>query len=291
MLELAEAHPVGAAVLRQAAAVLGRPPAEIVARGGTEPFRNAVAQPLVVAAQLATWAALREALPAPALLLGYSVGELAAHGVAGTFGPGEAVALAARRAALMDEACAGPAGLLGLRGLPLARLEALAAGAGCEVAIVNGPDHCVLGGPAAALEEAARRAAAAGANTVQRLPVAVPAHTRLLAGAVAPFARALAAAGPRAPAVPVLAGVSGEPVRSAAAAVGTLSRQVAERLEWARCLAVAGELGCTVLLELGPGTALARMAREALPGAAVRAVAEFRSAAGVARWVAARLAG
>ncbi len=289
MLALAEGHPAGAEALRAAEAVLGAPPAAILRRGGAEPFRNAVAQPLVVAAQLATWAALREALPAPALLLGYSVGELAAHGAAGTFAPGAAMALAARRAELMDAACPGPAGLLGLRGLPAARLEALAAATGSEVAIVNGPDHCVLGGPVPALEEAARRAAAAGATTVQRLPVAVPAHTRLLAGAVAPFARALAAAGPRAPAVPVLAGVSGEPVRSAAGAVESLSRQVAQRLEWGRCLAVAAELGCTVLLELGPGTALARMAREALPGAAVRAVAEFRSAAGVARWVEGRL--
>jgi [acyl-carrier-protein] S-malonyltransferase len=286
MLALAQGHSEGTAILEEAAAVLGAAPADLLGRG--DAFRNEVAQPLVCAAQLATWAALRARLLPPALLLGYSVGELAAHGIAGTFSPGATVALARRRAALMDQACPGPAGLLGLRGLPLSRLEALADEAGCAVAIVNGPDHAVLGGPAPALELAAALAAAAGATTVQRLPIGVPAHTRWMGSAVAPFALALAAAGPRPAQVPVLAGLSGAPIRGGAAAVEALSRQVAERLEWARCLAVAGELGCTVLLELGPGSALSRMAREALPGVEARAVAEFRTAEGVARWVAGR---
>jgi [acyl-carrier-protein] S-malonyltransferase len=190
----------------------------------------------------------------------------------------------------MDAACPEPGGMLGLRGLTPERIEALASRSGCRVAIVNGPGHVVLGGALAALAEAERLAAEAGATTIQRLPVAVPAHTRLLAGAVAPFAAALREARPRAAAVAVLSGLDGSPVRGGDAAVEALSRQVAERLEWERCLAVAGELGCSVLVELGPGTALARMAREALPGVAVRAASEFRSAAGLARWVADRLA-
>ena len=291
MLALAAGRPAGVAVLRAAEEVLGEPPEALLARGGGAPWRNAVAQPLVCAAELATWAALRDLLPPPTLLLGYSVGELAAHGAGGTFEPAAAIALAARRAELMDQACAAPAGLLGLRGLPLALLERLAAEAGCQVAIVNGPEHAVLGGALPAIDRAAGLAAAAGAATIQRLPIQVPAHTGLLAAAVRPFAEALAAARPRPSSAPVLAGISGAPGWGGADAVETLSRQLAERLEWGRCLEVAGELGCTVLLELGPGTALARMAREALPGAAVRAVSEFRSAEGVARWVADRLAG
>lgn len=290
MLALAAARPAGAAMLLEAAAVLGEPPEALLRRGGGTPFRNAVAQPLVCAAELATWAALRDLLPTPMLLLGYSVGELAAHGVAGTFDPATTIALAARRAALMDQACAAPGGLLGVRGLSTARVEALAVDSACEVAIVNGPDHAVLGGTLPALTAAARLASSMGATTVQWLPVAVPAHTRLLAGAVRPFAEALAASGPRPASIPVLSGLSGVPVPGGSAAVAALSRQVAERLEWGRCLAIAGEMGCSVLLDLGPGTALARMAREALPGVAVRAASEFRSAGGVARWVAGQLA-
>jgi [acyl-carrier-protein] S-malonyltransferase len=290
MLALAAGHPAGAAVLRAAAVVMGESPEALLQRGGEAPYRNAVAQPLVCAAELATWAALRERLPAPALLLGYSVGELAAHGAAGTFEPQAVIALAARRAALMDQANPSPGGLLGLRGLPLARAEALAAESGCEVAIVNGPEHVVLGGPLPAIDQAARLAMAAGAATVLRLPITVAAHTRQLASAVLPFATALASAAPRQAAIPVLAGISGTPVRGGAEAVDVLSRQLAERLEWGRCLAIAGEMGCTVFLDLGPGSALAKMAGEALPGLPVRAVSEFRTLEGVGRWVAERLA-
>jgi [acyl-carrier-protein] S-malonyltransferase len=184
----------------------------------------------------------------------------------------------------MDAAAPPGGGLVAVRGLPLARAEALAAEVGAEVAITNGPDHCVLGGDAAALAVLEARAPAVGATTVQRLAVGVPAHTRLLAGAVAPFADALARSALGDPPVPVLAGVSGAPVRTRADAISALSAQLARRIDWARCLAAAREMGCSVFLELGPGSALARMAGEAHPEAQARSVADFRSLEGVARW-------
>jgi [acyl-carrier-protein] S-malonyltransferase len=285
MLELAASSEAGAGVLREAAAVLGDDPVRLARGGGAALFSGAVAQPLICAAELGTWAALRGVLPPPRLFAGYSLGELGAHGCAGALTARDTLALAARRAALMDGASAVPGGLLAVRGLPLARLEALAAAAGAELAIVNGPDHAVAGGRLAALEELERLASAAGATTLQRLPIGVAAHTSLLAAAVEPFAAALAASPLTDPPVQVLAGASGQPVRSRRAAIQALSSQVASRLEWARCLQAAAEMGCSVFIELGPGSALARMAAELVPGASVRSVEDFRSAAGVAAWV------
>jgi len=256
-----------------------------VERRGDRIFENRVAQPLVCAVTLATWAALRETLPPPRLVAGYSLGELTAHGCAGALPAEEAVRLAAQRATLMDEASAVPSGLLGVRGLPRTRLEALATAAGAEVAIDNGPDHLVLGGRASALPGLAEAALAAGARTAQRLPVGVAAHTSLLAGAVIPFAAALSGSGFARPELPVLSGVAAAPVRSRAEGISALSRQLAQRIAWADCLAAAAELGCNVFLELGPGAALARMAGELLPGVAARSVADFRSLAGAAEWV------
>jgi [acyl-carrier-protein] S-malonyltransferase len=284
MLDLAAGTRAGAEALRACAAALGWDPAVRARAAGAGVSANAVAQPLVCAAEVATWAALREALPAPALVLGYSLGELAAYACAGALAPGEVVGLAVARAAAMDAAAPAGAALLALRGLSRARAGALAAAAGAEVAIVNGPDHVVVGGGAEALAALEARAPGAGATAV-RIPVGVPAHTALLRGAVAPFAAALARSGLRDPAVPVLAGTTALPVRTRAGAIAALSAAVAERIEWARCLAAAAELGCTVFLELGPGGALARMAAELLPDAGVRSVADFRSVAGVARWV------
>jgi [acyl-carrier-protein] S-malonyltransferase len=289
MLELALGSAPGAATVARAAAALGWDPVARVRAGGPALFENAVAQPLVALAELATWAALREGLPGPRLHAGYSLGELAAYGCAGALAPEETVALAAARARVMDAAAPAGGGLVALRGLSLARAEALARAAGAEVAIANGPDHCVVGGDGAALAAIERSAAAAGATTVQRLPVGVPAHTALLAAAVAPFAAALERSALADPPLPVLAGVSGAPVKTRAAAVAALSAQLAHRFEWGRCLAAAGEMGCTVFLELGPGSSLARMAAEAVPHARARSVADFRSLEGVLRWTRAAL--
>ncbi len=289
MLDLVLTTDRGAEVVARAAAVLGTDPAERVREGGPGLFANTAAQPLLVIAEVATWTALRDALPTPRVFAGYSLGELAAYGCAGALGLEEAVALAARRAELMGAAAPPGAGLLALRGLPLSRAEALAAEVGADVAIVNGPDHCVVGGEAPALDAMERRATQAGAIAIQRLPVGVPAHTRLLAPAVAPFADALARSALADPPIPVLAGVSGAPVRTRAAAIAALSTQLARRIEWGRCLAAAAEMGCTVFLEVGPGNALARMAAEALPDAQARSVADFRSLEGVARWTEAAL--
>jgi len=285
MFDLALREARGADVARRAEAAVGLDLVAVARRGGDAPFANALAQPLVCAAELATWAALGERVAPPRVVAGYSLGELAAYGCAGALAAEEVVALAARRAALMDAAAPPGAGLVALRGLAIPRAEALAAGAGAALAIVNGPDHCIAGGTADALKRLAESARRAGATTVQRLPIGVPAHTGLLSAAEAPFAAALAASALADPPVPVLAGVSGAPVRTRADAVLTLSAQIAHRIEWARCLAAAAELGCSVFLELGPGTALARMAVETVPGASARSVSEFRSLDGVARWV------
>jgi [acyl-carrier-protein] S-malonyltransferase len=284
MLDLAAASPTGAEALRGCADALGWDPVARARRGGEGVYANAVAQPLVCAAEVATWAALRGALPAPALVLGYSLGELAAYACAGALAPEAAVGLAVERAAAMDAASPAGAGLLALRGLSLARASALAAAAGAEIAIVNGPDHVVAGGGAAALAALEAWAPGEGATAV-RIPVLVPAHTALLRAAVAPFAAALGRSPLAAPAVPVLAGTTALPVTTRDGAIAALSAALAGRIEWARCLSAAAEHGATVFLELGPGAALAKMAAELLPDAAVRSVEDFRSVAGVARWV------
>ena len=255
-------------------------------------FDNRVAQPAVVASTLAMWEALRPRLAAlslrPALVAGYSVGELAAYGVAGAFTPSDAIALAHQRAALMNQASDGEQGLAAVSGIVVKQLAGLAATVGCEIAIVNGADSAVVGGPAAQLPALRELAEAQGAR-VQRLPVAVAAHTSLLRGAVAPFAQALASMPFARPAWPVLAGVDGSSVLDRGAAIDALSRQLAETIHWAACMDAAVESGITVALELGPGAALAKMMQGRHPAVSCRSVAEFRSLEGVVGWISRQL--
>ncbi|EKT4069344.1 malonate decarboxylase subunit epsilon [Stenotrophomonas maltophilia] len=269
-------------VLETASAVLGR---DVFAAAADESrFDNALAQPLLCAASLTHWQGLREAVPAPVLVAGYSIGELAAHAIAGSFDATTCLALAAQRAQLMDGASPADAGLQAVLGLERHVLQPLCDLHGAHVAIANGQDHFIVGGTHASLQRLADAARAQGAD-IRLLPVRVPAHTPLLATAVAPFAAALDASPLQAPRLPLLAGIDARPVRDRATAVHTLSLQLAQTIEWAQVMRQAFERGARVFLQLGPGNALARMVAPAYPCCEVRAVEEFQSLEGAAAWV------
>ncbi len=248
-------------------------------------FDNSLAQPLICLRQLVTWLALAELLPRPRVFAGYSFGEFAAYGCAGALAPEQTLSLAARRAALMDAAAPETAGMLAVRGLNRDQVEDFCIATSVEIAIINGTDHFVVGGMAAALDQFESLADAAGAQKIQRLQVSVPSHTSALAAAGKAFQKELQLAQLRTPQVPVIAGVSGAVVRERREALDALGSQIWHPIRWDLCQQTALEMGCRVLLELGPGNALSRMFREAYPGVQVRAVDEFRSLRGVADWV------
>ncbi|PZS71097.1 malonate decarboxylase subunit epsilon [Stenotrophomonas maltophilia] len=274
--------PAARDVLASASAVLGR---DVFAAAADQArFDNALAQPLLCAATLAHWQGLRDALPTPLLVAGYSIGELAAHAIAGSVDAATCLALATRRAQLMDSASPADAGLQAVLGLDRRRLQSLCDAQGAYVAIANGQDHFIVGGTLASLQGLADAARAQGAD-IRPLPVHVPAHTPLLAAAVAPFAAALDTSALQAPRLPLLAGIDARSVRDRAAAVHTLSAQLAQTIEWTQVMRQAFERGARVFLQLGPDNALARMVASSYPCCEVRAVEEFQSLDGAAAWV------
>jgi [acyl-carrier-protein] S-malonyltransferase len=247
-------------------------------------FDNRSAQPLVVAATLAVWTMLAGRLPRPALVAGYSVGEISAYAVAGALPLDHAVAIAAQRAAIMSEAAAGGGeqGMAAVSGLaPSSALE-LITEAGCEAAI-DTPGALVAGGLRENLDRLAKLAPQAGA-TYKPLPITVASHTGLLAAAVDPLLRLLQAH-VVSPALPLLAGVTGAAVHDGLEAAELLARQTASTIRWTDCLDAIAEARIDVALELGPGNALSRMLRERHPQIACRSVADFRSVKGIVAWV------
>ncbi|MBS0356732.1 MAG: malonate decarboxylase subunit epsilon [Proteobacteria bacterium] len=249
---------------------------------------NRVAQPLIFAYQMHLWRQLQLALPRPVCVAGYSLGEMAACCAAGAFPLEAGVELCARRAELMDACVDGPAGLLAVLGLRADVVAELAVRCDLQVAIRNGPDHFVLGGRAAGLNEAEGLAQVAGASRVVRLGVGTPSHTPLLAAASAGFATLLEPYRDGRLAFPVFSAIDGRAARTTADGMDALARQISTPLDWDACLGAVLEMQPDAVLEIGPGNALARMWGERGSGVPVRASDDFRSAAGIVDWVTAR---
>ncbi len=253
----------------------------------TAMFDNRSAQPLVVAATLMAWTMLADRLPRPSLVAGFSVGEISAYAVAGVLPLDRAVSIAAQRAAIMSAAAAnhGEQGMAAISGIAARAALDLVTQAGCEAAI-DTPGALIAGGLRAHLDRLAALAPQAGAS-YKPLPISVGSHTSLLAAAVDPV-RALLLADAGAPALPLLAGVSGSTIRNGADAAELLARQTANTIQWTDCLDAIAEARIDVALELGPGSALSRMLRERHPHIACRSVADFRSVKGIVAWVESR---
>ncbi|MGV7034537.1 acyl transferase [Methylobacterium symbioticum] len=288
MFALTAGLPAAEPVFAAATSLLGRDPRALVRDGGADLHNNRIGQILCCTAALAGWSLVAPVLPARTIVAGYSIGDLAAWAIAGRLRPEAVLRLAAARAEAMDAATGDGFGLAGIRGLPLARIEGLAGTHACHLAIRNAADSAVLGGARPDLDALCAAAAAAGALRAVILPVRTPSHTPLLSAAAEAFRARLSTEtllrpGPGAPRL--VSGLDGLAVFDARAGTDKLARQIGETIDWAACLVAAREFGAQAVLELGPGHALATMARDALPGARVHALEDFRSVDGVRAWI------
>lgn len=249
-------------------------------------YANRHAQPLVVAATLAAWQVIRDLLPQPALILGYSIGEVAAYGVAGSLSFSTAIRVAKVRAELMDRCVrsAAPQSLLAISGMHLSAVRELVHQHGLFIAIETAEDSAIIGG----LQQSIFNFASALSDSrakLTHLPVAIASHTPLMQAAVTPFLQELARSGFTAPQIPVISGMSAELVFQKEEAQASLARQMAEKIEWAGCMDACAERGITLALELGPGSDLSRMLQARHPHIQCRSVANFRTSEGLAAWL------
>ena len=283
MLAWLETEPAARPVLDRMGAALGADWRARLADPGWAQS-NAVAQSLVTGSSAAAWTVLAPGLPRVVAVAGYSVGELAACVAAGMLDADDAMTLAARRAAAMD-ACAadGAAGLLGLSNVDAHDVDAACARWGLEVAIRTGARRCIVGGPMDALALAAGHLAGLGAKTTP-LGVRVASHTRAMRPAVPAFAQALALARWRAPRVAWVAGITGTALRDTAEVRRVLAEQLATTVRWDACMDAVAERRPDAVLEVGPGTTLARLWRERHPAIPVHSCDEFASARQVLDW-------
>ncbi|MFC7329782.1 beta-ketoacyl synthase N-terminal-like domain-containing protein [Marinactinospora rubrisoli] len=232
--------------------------------GADDPPR---ALPALFAVSLATARLLESWGVRPDAVLGHSLGEYTAAVAAGALRLADAVRLVAVRATAMSDS-AGRGGMLALPLPEDAVVDLLARHPGIDLAAVNAPDACVVSGPRADLAELDRELRRDGVEPT-RVRVDAAAHSRLVDPAVDRVRAAAAGLTAAGPAVPVVSTLTGEPVSGTLGTPEHWARQLREPVRFARALRTAVELDESrpaLLLQVGPGAALATLARRnALP--------------------------
>ncbi|QCB46872.1 acyltransferase domain-containing protein [Hydrogenophaga sp. PAMC20947] len=248
-------------------------------------FQNSVAQVLLTGVGLAAWSAIRDQLPSPRVAAGYSVGELAAFGAAGVFPVEHALALAAERATLMDEAMKNQqTGLIAIHGLSEHQIDALCTRHGVFLAIDLHASACVIGGALSALSSAGSDARRLGATSTP-LNVPLASHTPWLAPAVAALRAELEQHPFAPPAFALACNIHGHTEHRPDGLRTALAGQIAQPVQWRTCMASLQEQGITCVLEAGPGTTLSALWNAQYPDIPARSLDEFQHPSGAVAWV------
>ncbi|AQS67525.1 type I polyketide synthase [Streptomyces pactum] len=220
-------------------------------------------QTAVFALEVALFRLLEEWGVRPGVLLGHSVGELAAAHAAGVWSLADACRVVAARARLMQDLPEGGA-MLSVAAGEERIADVLGDLAGVDVAAVNGPAATVLSGPVATVEAAAGRLAGAGLRT-KRLRVSHAFHSALMEPMLAEFEREISGVTFRQPELPVVSNLTGD--RTGADELTSPAywvRQVRDTVRFAEGVGRLADHGVTACLELGPDGVLTAMARDCL---------------------------
>jgi acyl transferase domain-containing protein/trans-aconitate methyltransferase len=243
-----------------------RPPTAVLfpAGGAGPPPVQAEAQPALVALELALAALWRSLGIEPALVLGHSLGEIAAAQVAGALPLPDALALALARGRAAD-AVPEPGEMWVVRAGEEAVAAAIAA-AGTELAVaaVNDPTTTVVSGRPDDAAPVVQRLAAEGVE-VRRLDVPYASHSALMEPVLDTFAEAAARASFSPPAVPIVSSLTGELAGPELLDPAYWRRQLREPVRFAAAVATLARAGQRAFVELGPRPTLCGMGSRAWP--------------------------
>ncbi|MFJ2443931.1 thioester reductase domain-containing protein, partial [Streptomyces sp. NPDC087658] len=255
--ELAAAFPLFAEVFTEVCDRFSPALAKVIASGdGLE--RTEFAQPALFAFETALFRLVESWGVRPAVVAGHSLGEITAAHVAGAIDLADAVTLVAARGRLM-QALPSLGAMVSVQAAehrvrPLLR-------DGVDIAAVNGPRSVVISGETAAVDAVLT---ALGDIRHTRLRVSHAFHSPLMDPMLDEYAETLGSLTLREPTIPLVSGLSGQPVRP-----GELTdphywvRHAREPVRFADAVTAMTADGVDTFVEVGPSAVLTALITEA----------------------------
>jgi enediyne polyketide synthase len=248
---------------------------------GDDLVDTAAAQPRIVTSSVAALRVLSRLGIEAELAAGHSLGELTALHWAGAYDERTLLELATARGRIMRDSSAGTGAMANIAAGP-DQVRPLLADTAVVIAGYNSPGQTVVSGPATEVDEVCRRADRQGLTSM-RLAVSHAFHSELVAPAAGQLRQEVARYELRPLRRPVASTITGEVLLGEQDLPELLGRQVRDPVRFTDALgAMAAELD--LLIEVGPGLVLSRLAGEIAPELPVVSVeADSLSLAGLFR--------
>lgn len=162
-----------------------------------------------------------------------------------------------------------PGAMLAIIGLDSEVVEDICLQSGTDISNINCPGQTVISGSIEALAKGRSLAKMKGARGLVLLKVSGAFHSYLMEPIISEFSEVISSFAFHAPAIPIIANVSAQPLSDVDSIKEELVRQLRSCIQWQHCVEYMIDNGVTAFCEIGPGVVLSNLIKRIAPRAQI----------------------